>query len=63
MNQLVVTIIIILLPGIIATVICDKIVVHSKWTTFKFSLYSFVLGFVTYALLQIVFLIKGQFQQ
>jgi hypothetical protein len=52
MNQLVVTIIIILLPGIVATVICDKITVHSTWSPFKFSLYAFVLGVFSYAGLQ-----------
>ena len=52
MNELVVTIIIILLPGIIATIISDKIAYHSKWSSFKFSLYSLVLGIFTYSLLQ-----------
>lgn len=53
MNQLVVTLIVILLPGIIANVICDKIVVHSKWTSFKFSLYALVLGVFSYTFLQV----------
>jgi hypothetical protein len=53
MNQLVVTLIVILMPGIIANVICDKITVHSKWSSFKFSLYAFVLGMCCYVLLQI----------
>ena len=53
MNQLVVTLAIILLPGIVAAVISDKITVHSKWTPFKFVLYAFVLGVFSYALLQI----------
>ena len=63
MNQLVVTITIILLPGIIAVVICDKLTVHSKWDAFKFALYSLVLGILTYAALQcsayVVDLVKG----
>lgn len=54
MNQLVVTLIVILLPGIIANVICDKIVVHSKWTSFKFSLYALVLGVFSYVSLQLI---------
>lgn len=58
MNQLLVTLIIILLPGIVATVICDKIIVHSKWTSFKFSLYSLVLGIFTYAALQLIYFLK-----
>lgn len=55
MNQLVVTISIILLPGIICAVICDKLTVHSKWDAFKFTLYSFVLGLLAYTILQGVF--------
>ena len=55
MNQLVVTLIVILLPGIIAAVISDKITVHSKWNTFKFSLYAFVLGVMSYAALQLIY--------
>lgn len=55
MNQLAITVVVILLPGIIATVICDKITVHSKWDAFKYGLYSFVLGVFTYALLQLFF--------
>lgn len=58
MNQLLVTLIIILLPGILATVICDKIIVHSKWTSFKFSLYSLILGIFTYSILQILVFIN-----
>ena len=40
-------------PGIIAAVICDKIIVHQpKWDRFKFGIYSFVLGVVCYISLQ-----------
>lgn len=55
MNQLVVTLIVILLPGIIATVICDKITVHSKWTSFKFGIYALVLGVFSYSILQLIY--------
>jgi hypothetical protein len=54
MNKLVVTIIIILLPGIIATIISDKLTYHSKWDSFKYGLYSLILGFFTYVFLQIL---------
>lgn len=53
MNQLAVTIVIILFPGILAAIIADKVAVHSKWNSFKFSLYSLVLGILAYILLQI----------
>ncbi|SRR6266571_7119671 len=62
MNQLVVTIIIILLPGITATVVCDQLIVHSKWDSFKFGLYSLVLGVLTYALLQLFFYVGDIFR-
>ena len=55
MNQFVVTLIVILIPGIIAAVISDKITVHSKWNAFKFSLYALILGLFAYAGLQVIF--------
>jgi len=57
MNQLFVIVAIIFFPGVIATIIVDKLTVHSKWDTFKFSLYSFVFGICSYAILQILFYI------
>jgi hypothetical protein len=53
MNQLMVTIIIILIPGIISTVISDKLTVHSRWDSFKYGLYSLVLGIFSYSSLQV----------
>lgn len=44
-----------MLPGIIAAVIADKLVVHSKWPSFKFSLYALVLGMLSYSALQAVY--------
>ena len=52
MNQLLIIISLILLPGVIATIILDKLTVHSKWDSFKYTLYSFVLGIFSYAILQ-----------
>lgn len=70
MNQLVVTLVVILMPGIFAAIICDKITVHSKWTSFKFGLYALLLGIVSYALLQMLMycidvfkLLSGHFEQ
>lgn len=54
MNQLLVSLIVILLPGIIATIISDKLTTHSKWDSFKFSLYSLILGMAAYVLLQLL---------
>lgn len=55
MNSLAVAIAIVLLPGLIASVICDKITVHSlRWGTFKYSIYSFLFGILSYGLLQFI---------
>jgi hypothetical protein len=49
MNALAISIAVILFPGLLATVICDKIAVHSpKWRTFKYGLYSFIFGVICY---------------
>ena len=55
MNQLVVTLIFILLPGIVAAVIMDKLVFHPKWDSFKFILYSLLLGVLSYMALQVIY--------
>jgi hypothetical protein len=55
MNSLAVAIAIILLPGLVASVICDKITVHSpRWDAFKYSIYSFLFGVLSYCLLQCI---------
>jgi hypothetical protein len=53
MNQLAIAVAIIMFPGVIAAVICDKIIVHQpKWNHFKFGIYSFILGVTCYISLQ-----------
>lgn len=53
MNELAITVGIILFPGLIAAVIADKISHHTKrWGTFKYSIYSFIFGVSCYVLLQ-----------
>lgn len=55
MNSLAIAISIILLPGLVACVICDKITVHTpKWDAFKYSIYSFLFGVMSYCLLQLI---------
>lgn len=55
MNSLAVAIAIVLLPGLVASVICDKITVHSpRWDAFKYSIYSFLFGILSYGLLQLI---------
>ena len=57
MNQLAIAIVVILFPGILATIIADKVAVHSKWDSFKFSLYALVLGILSYLFLQLIVII------
>lgn len=55
MTELAVVIGMILFPGIIATIIADKIIVHVKpWGSLKYGLYSFVLGILCYFGLQCI---------
>ncbi len=53
MNELAVSIGVILFPGLIASVICDKTAAHNaKWDGFKYGIYSFVFGVACYGLVQ-----------
>ena len=55
MNELAIAVGVILFPGLIACVICDKITVHSpKWSSFKYSVYSFIFGVLCYVCLQLL---------
>lgn len=62
MTQLVVSIVVILLPGIVATIISDKLTSHSKWDSFKFGLYALVLGVFSYGILQFLVYIYNVLQ-
>ena len=49
MNELAVTVAIVLFPGLIAVAIADKITVHSpRWGSFKYGVYSFIFGVFCY---------------
>jgi hypothetical protein len=53
MNELAIAVGVILFPGLITAVICDKITVHSpRWGSFKYSVYSFIFGVSCYVALQ-----------
>ncbi len=58
MSQLFVLITLILLPGVTAAIFVDKLTVHRKWDSFRYSLYSVVLGTVSYSLLQVLYYIQ-----
>ncbi len=54
MSQLAIIVIVVLMPGILAASVADKLTVHSKWDSFKFPLYALIFGVLTYSLLQLV---------
>lgn len=53
MNDLAVLIGLISFPGLIATVMCDKLLVHAeRWNNFKYGIYTFIFGVGSYVVLQ-----------
>lgn len=54
MTELTVKLIIILVPGALATLIFGKLILHKEWNNFRFTLYSILFGIVSYLLLQIL---------
>lgn len=55
MNDLAVLLGLISFPGLIATILCDKLLVHAeRWNSFKYGIYTFVFGIGSYVLLQFV---------
>jgi hypothetical protein len=64
MNDLLVVIGVILFPGIVATIITDKIIVHMKsWGSLEYALYSFILGVFAYFFLQCFSWLQGMLPQ
>jgi hypothetical protein len=59
MNELVIIIILLLTPGIIGVLICDALILHKSWDQFKYIIYSFVIGLLSYCILQLIYLIIG----
>ena len=48
MSELTIKLIIILIPGAIATLIFGKLILHKEWSSFRFVLYSILFGIVSY---------------
>ncbi len=62
MNDVVITIAVILFPGFLAALIVENFLNYSpKWTAFKFGIYSFLLGVLTYIALQLSVWLIGLF--
>lgn len=54
MNNLAITIVVILLPGLISCLLCETITVHDKkWDSFKYYVYSFIFGVLSYLLIEL----------
>lgn len=54
MNELTTAIALLMLPGIVSVTICDRIASHSEWTPFKFGIYIFMLGILSYTAMQVL---------
>lgn len=54
MSELTIKLIIILIPGAIATLIFGKLILHKEWNSFRFVLYSILFGIISYFFLQLV---------
>ncbi|SNQ43349.1 hypothetical protein [Cellulophaga lytica] len=54
MSELTIKLIIILIPGAIATLIFGKLILHKEWSNFRFVLYSILFGIVSYLILQLI---------
>lgn len=52
-SELTLKLIILLIPGAIATVIIDKLTIHKEWTPFKFIINSIIFGIFSYLTLQL----------
>ncbi|HEX8949628.1 MAG TPA: hypothetical protein VF790_11735, partial [Dissulfurispiraceae bacterium] len=54
-SELTIRIILLILPGAIATLIIEKLTVHKPWDAFRFIFYSTLMGFVTYLTYQVYY--------
>lgn len=52
-SELTIRLIILIIPGIVATLIVDTLTTHREWSPFRFSTYSVVLGVLSYIFYQL----------
>lgn len=63
MNELVISVAVFLLPGILAAAIADKVTSHSpRWGSFKYGMYSFVFGIICYIVLSFLIWVASYLQ-
>jgi len=59
-NDLAILVGLISFPGLVATIICDKILVHTeRWGSFKYLIYTFIFGVASYLSLQLFSALLG----
>lgn len=62
MNSFAAFLAIIFFPGIIASIICEQITIHSeRWGYFKYTLYSFIFGIFSYIIEQLIYFFYPSF--
>lgn len=61
-SELTLKLIIILIPGAIASIIYEKLTIHRKWTAFQFIANSILFGGISYLLAQLIFNYYGNDQ-
>lgn len=54
MDELTIKLVIVLIPGAIATLVFGKLVLHKEWSSFRFILNSILFGIVAYIFLQLI---------
>lgn len=52
--------VLLLFPGIFATLLYKKLIIRKKWDSIDIGLYTLLFGIISYLLLQLVFLLLGQ---
>ena len=60
-TELTIRLIILLIPGIIATLRVERLTVHARWSHFRFVIYSILLGGTSYLAIQIIYYFCGLF--
>ena len=61
MTELTLKLVIIFIPGAIATLIFGKLILHKEWTNFRFVLISVIFGLFSYLFLQLIILLINLF--
>ncbi len=54
MNHLSIILFILIIPGILSTIIIENLTIHKRTNSFFFTLYSLLIGFLSYSLLQLL---------